>query len=47
MKTVMLTLGCHNAVNLDGGGSCGMYYDGRVIYTPGRNLTSTLQIFVD
>ena len=47
MKTVMLTLGCYNAVNLDGGGSCGMYYDGKVIYTPGRNLTSTLQIFVD
>lgn len=47
MKSVMLELGCSNAVNLDGGGSCGMYYNGKVLHTPGRNLTSTLQIFVD
>lgn len=47
MKQVMLELGCENAVNLDGGGSCAMYYDGKVLHTPGRKLTSTLQIFID
>ena len=47
LKQAMLALGCTDAVNLDGGGSCGMYYDGQILHTPGRELTATLQIFVD
>lgn len=47
LKQAMLALGCTNAVNLDGGGSCGMYYDGQILHTPGRQLTATLQVFVD
>ncbi len=46
MREVMLSLGCVDAINLDGGASCGMYYDGEYIATPGRELTTTLQIFV-
>ena len=33
--------------NLDGGASCAMYYDGQYIATPGRQLTTTLQISVN
>ncbi len=47
LREVMLQLGCTNAVNLDGGGSCAMYYDGKTLHTPGRQLTATLQVFVD
>ena len=46
MKEVMLGLGCVDAVNLDGGASCAMYYNGQYIATPGRELTATLQVFV-
>ena len=46
MRELMLTLGCVNATNLDGGASTGMYYRGKFISTPGRELTSTLQISV-
>ncbi len=46
LKEVMRELGCVNAVCLDGGGSCAMYYNGQTLHSPGRQLTSTLQIFV-
>ena len=46
MKEVMLGLGCVDAINLDGGASCAMYYNGQYIATPGRELTATLQVFV-
>lgn len=46
MREIMLALGCVDAVNLDGGASCAMYYDGAYLATPGRELTTTLQIFV-
>ena len=44
MRELMLALGCVDAFNLDGGASCGMYYDGEYIATPGRQLTVTLQV---
>lgn len=46
MRELMLALGCVDAINLDGGASCGMYYDGQYIATPGREITTTLQIHV-
>jgi len=46
MRELMLALGCVDAFNLDGGGSCAMYYDGTYLATPGRELTVTLQVFV-
>lgn len=47
MRELMLGLGCVNAVNLDGGASTGFYYNGKTYRTPGRNLATTVQIFVD
>ncbi len=46
MRELMLNLGCVDALNLDGGGSAAMYYNGSYIRTPGRPLTTTLQVFV-
>jgi hypothetical protein len=46
MRELMLALGCVDAFNLDGGASCGMYYNGSYLATPGRELTVTLQVFV-
>lgn len=46
MRELMLNLGCANAMNLDGGASTSMYYNGSFIRTPGRELTTTLQVFV-
>jgi exopolysaccharide biosynthesis protein len=40
----MLQLGCTDAVNLDGGASAAMYYNGSILRTPGRELTSILLI---
>lgn len=47
MRELMLELGCEDATNLDGGGSAALYYQGQILCSPGRKLTSTLQIFVD
>lgn len=47
MREAMLSLGCVDAFNLDGGASCGMYHNGSYIATPGRELTVTLQVFVE
>ena len=46
MRELMLQLGCVEAINMDGGASTGMYYNGQFFSTPGREITSTLQIFV-
>ncbi len=46
MRELMLQLGCTEAINLDGGASTGLYYNGQLLSTPGREITSTLQIFV-
>jgi exopolysaccharide biosynthesis protein len=46
MRELMKSLGCVDAFNLDGGASCGMYYNGSYLATPGRELTVTLQVFV-
>lgn len=46
MRELMLTLGCVDAINLDGGASTAMYYNGSYLRSPGRALTTTLQVFV-
>ena len=46
MRELMLALGCVEAINLDGGASTAMYYNGNVLVTPSRQLTTTLQVFV-
>lgn len=45
LRELMLQLGCVEAVNLDGGGSTALAYQGKLIRSPGRELTTTLQIF--
>ena len=47
MRELMLNLGCQDATNLDGGASTAMYVQGNTLCSPGRELTSTLHIFVD
>ena len=47
MRELMLQLGCVDAVNLDGGASTALAYQGKVIRQAGRPLTTTLQIFVN
>jgi len=47
MRELMLQLGCVDALCLDGGSSTALAYDGQVVTSPGRQLTTTLQIFVD
>jgi exopolysaccharide biosynthesis protein len=47
MRELMLALGCEDAFNLEGGASCGMYCQGKMLATPGRALTTTLQVFLD
>ncbi|NLV85791.1 MAG: phosphodiester glycosidase family protein [Clostridiales bacterium] len=47
MREMMHTLGCVDAINMDGGASTAMYYKGSYIRSSGRNLTATLQVFVD
>ena len=46
MRELMLQLGCVEAVNLDGGASTALAYQGKIIRTPGRQLTTTLQVIV-
>lgn len=41
---VMISLGMDFAVNLDGGGSTALYYAGRYIVGPGRNLPNAIVI---
>jgi exopolysaccharide biosynthesis protein len=39
---VMLRLGAKQAMNLDGGASSGLYYNGKTITSPGRSLSNAL-----
>lgn len=47
LKEIMFKLGCVNAINLDGGASSGMYYDGKVIAKPGRKLATMFYVYQD
>lgn len=45
MKEIMLALDSKNAINLDGGASTAMYYNGKVIAKPERKLTTILYVY--
>lgn len=45
LKEIMLALGCVDAINLDGGASCGMSYSRKTIMKPGRKLTTVLYVY--
>ena len=45
LGAALLDAGCVSAINLDGGGSTALAYQGKLIRSPGRELTTTLQIF--
>ena len=47
LRAAMRELGCVDAFNLDGGASTGFYYNGKTYRTPGRQLATTVQIFVN
>ena len=42
LGAIMLSLGCVDAMNLDGGASSGLYSNGKFLTTPGRNLSNVL-----
>ena len=45
MRELMLALGCVEAINLDGGASTALYYNGQQLVYEGRNLANTLRIY--
>lgn len=47
LAELMLKLGCSSAGNLDGGASSAMYYDSRIIRSPGRKLNNFLLFYLD
>lgn len=47
LRELMHQLGCTDAINLDGGASTALAWQGKVIRPAGRELTTTLQVFVD
>ena len=44
MAQIMIDLGCRQAMNLDGGASSGVWYRGRTVVQPGRELSNALVI---
>ncbi|MEQ2130079.1 phosphodiester glycosidase family protein [Caldanaerobacter subterraneus KAk] len=42
LAQIMKQLGAYNAMNLDGGASSGLYFKGKYLTTPGRNLSNAL-----
>ena len=47
LAKVMRRLGAIEAVGLDGGSSMALYYDGKVVVSPGRSLTNVLLVYTD
>lgn len=44
MAQTMLDLGAVDAMNLDGGGSCGLYHDGRILVSPKLRMVNLLTV---
>jgi len=44
LATIMQKLGAYNAMNIDGGASSGLYYKGKLLTTPGRDLSNALVV---
>jgi hypothetical protein len=47
LANVMLKSGAYQAMNLDGGASSGLYYNGKYITQPGRNISNALLVYGD
>ncbi|MFC5987214.1 phosphodiester glycosidase family protein [Marinicrinis lubricantis] len=47
LADLMLQAGAVNAMNLDGGASSGLVYNGQYITKPGRDISNALLILVD
>ena len=45
LANIMKDLGCTQAINFDGGASTAMYYRGKAITSPGRQLTNVLLVY--
>jgi exopolysaccharide biosynthesis protein len=45
MAAIMIDLGAVDAMNLDGGGACGLYYDGRYLSRPALPMTNILAVY--
>ena len=45
MGYLMIELGAKDAINLDGGGSCGLYKDGRCIVEPTSPVSNVLAVY--
>jgi Phosphodiester glycosidase len=43
--TIMKSIGCHEAMNLDGGSSTALAYRGKVLVKPRRSLTNVLMVY--
>jgi len=44
LATIMQKLGAYNAMNIDGGASSGLYYKGKLLTSPGRDLSNALLV---
>ena len=44
LAQIMKQLNAYNAINLDGGASSGLYYNGKMVTPPGRNLSTVLLV---
>jgi len=44
LAKIMQKLGAYNAMNIDGGASSGLYYKGKLLTTPGRDLSNALVV---
>lgn len=44
LADLMLSLGCYEAMNLDGGASSGLWYNGNYIKEPGRDISNIIYI---
>ena len=45
LAALMLTLGAENAMSLDGGDSSGLWFDGRYVTKPGRQIPNAILVF--
>lgn len=44
LALILEALGCTDAITLDGGSSAGLWYNGRLLSSPSRNLTNVLAV---
>jgi hypothetical protein len=42
--TIMKAIGCHEAMNLDGGSSTGLAHNGKILVSPRRSLTNVIAV---